>query len=152
MLFRMRSLTATLLLVAAALALSACGSDEGGDGATQAAVSAQTIEISGTDFALEPATVDLEQGGSYTFVFTNDGGTEHALKIEGQGIEEETETIPPGETVELTVELQAGEYEMYCPVDGHRGFGMEGSVVLGGAAGGGGGTTTDGEDGGGYNY
>jgi uncharacterized cupredoxin-like copper-binding protein len=160
----MRRLTISALLVAATLALGACGSEDE-DQAASGGESGQTVEISGTDFALEPATVELEQDGSYTFVFTNDGQTEHALEIEGQEVEEETETIPPGETAELTVELQAGEYEMYCPVDGHREMGMEGTVVVGGAAAGGGGTTTDGdgtttdgdgtttdEDSGGYNY
>lgn len=150
----MRFLTAVMLLVAATLALAACGSEDE-DQATPAASSGQTIEISGTDFALEPANVELEEGGSYTFVFTNDGQTGHALEIESEelGVEEETEVIAPGETIELTLALEAGEYEMYCPVDGHRDLGMDGGVVVGGAAGGGGGTTTEDDDGGGgYNY
>jgi plastocyanin len=158
MLFRMRSLTAIVLLVTAALALAACGSDEGDDGAPTAGASAERIEISATDFALDPPTIELDQAGEYTFRLVNDGGTAHALKIEGQGVEEETETIGPGETAELTVALEAGEYEMYCPVDGHRDMGMEGTVNLGGAPAGGGttteddGTTTDEDDSGGYNY
>jgi uncharacterized cupredoxin-like copper-binding protein len=159
MLFRMRSPIAIVLLVTGALALSACGSDEGGDGATTAAATAETIEISATEFAFDPPTIQLDQAGEYTFRLTNDGGTEHALEIEGQGVEEETETIGAGETAELTLSLEPGEYEMYCPVDGHREMGMEGTVSVGGAAAGGGGTTTgdDGgtttdDDSGGYNY
>jgi plastocyanin len=163
MLFRMRSLTAIALLVTAALALAACGSEDE-DQATPASASGQTIEVSATDFALDPPTIELEGPGEYTFRLTNDGGTEHALEIDGQSVEEETETIGPGETAELTITLEAGEYEMYCPVDGHREMGMEGTVSVGGAAAGGGtttdgdgtttdddGTTTD-EDSGGYNY
>jgi uncharacterized cupredoxin-like copper-binding protein len=157
MLFRMRSLPAIVLLVAAALALAACGSDESGEGETTAAASAEAIEISATDFAFDPPTIELDQAGEYTFRLVNDGGTEHALEIEGQGIEDETETIGPGETAELTLSLEPGEYEMYCPVDGHREMGMEGSVSVGGAAAGGGTTTDDGgtttdDDSGGYNY
>jgi plastocyanin len=155
----MRSPIAIVLLVTGALALSACGSDEGGDGATTAAATAETIEISATEFAFDPPTIQLDQAGEYTFRLTNDGGTEHALEIEGQGVEEETETIGAGETAELTLSLEPGEYEMYCPVDGHREMGMEGTVSVGGAAAGGGGTTTgdDGgtttdDDSGGYNY
>jgi plastocyanin len=150
----MRFLIAAVLLVAAALPLAACGSDEAGDGATTAGASAETIEISATDFALNPPTVELEAAGEYTFRLTNDGQQQHALEIDGQGVEEETETIGPGETAELTVTLEAGEYEMYCPVDGHRDMGMEGTLVVGGAAAGGAGTSTDGETTteGGYGY
>jgi plastocyanin len=140
----MRFLIACALFVAAALPLAACGSDESGDGATTAAAAGEAIEISASDFAFDPPTIQLDQAGEYTFRLTNDGGTAHALEIEGAGIEEATtDTIGPGETAEVTVELKDGEYEMYCPVDGHRDMGMEGTLVVGGAAAGGAGTSTD---------
>lgn len=82
------------------------------------------------DFALEPKTVQLDAPGSYTFTVTNDGQTTHALEIEGNGVEEETDTLGPGDSGEVTVELAAGEYELYCPVDGHRANGMEGTLVV----------------------
>lgn len=155
----MRLMIAAVLLVAATLPLAACGSDDSGDGATTAAAAGETIQISATDFAFDPPTIQLDGAGEYTFRLVNDGGTEHALEIEGQGVEDETETIGPGETAELTLSLEPGEYEMYCPVDGHREMGMEGSVSVGGAAAGSGATTDDGgtttdddEDSGGYNY
>lgn len=144
----MRLMTAAVLLVAATLPLAACGSDDNGDGATTAAAAGETIEISATEFAFDPPTIQLDQAGEYTFRLTNDGGSPHALEIEGAGIEEAaTDTIGPGETAELTVELQDGEYEMYCPVDGHRDMGMEGTLVVGGAAAGGAGTSTDDDNG-----
>ena len=89
----------------------------------------------------------------------NDGSVDHALEVEGGGVEEETDTIAPGESGELTVELAAGTYELYCPIGNHREQGVEGSVEVGGGAGGGGATTgeNDGEtdddsDGGGSGY
>jgi plastocyanin len=121
----------------------------------------EAIEISATEFALDPATIELDEAGTYTFRLVNDGGAVHALEIEGNGLEEETEQIGAGESAELTVELAAGQYELYCPVGNHRDQGMEGRVVVGGAAGGGmttdetttedDDTTTEEEDGG-YNY
>jgi plastocyanin len=132
-------------------ALAACGSgDDEGEEAAGGGGNSTTIEIVGTEFALEPAMVELDAPGTYTFVFRNEGGTVHALEVDGHGVEEETEEIGAGETAELTVELaEAGEYELYCPVGNHREQGMEGTVVVGGAAG----TTThetttdgDGED------
>jgi plastocyanin len=143
----MRLLIACALFVAAALPLAACGSDDSGDGATTAAAAGEVIEISARDFAFDPPTIQLDQAGEYTFRLTNDGGTAHALEIEGQGVEEETDTIGPGETADLTVELKDGEYEMYCPVDGHRDMGMEGTLVVGGAGAGGAGTSTDDDEG-----
>jgi uncharacterized cupredoxin-like copper-binding protein len=100
----------------------------------------------------------VQDAGTVTFQVTNNGSFEHALEVEGQGVEEETETIAPGESAELTVDLsQAGSYEIYCPVDGHRKKGMEGTLTVGAAAGGGSTATTDDEggttdDGGGYGY
>ena len=130
------------LLAFLALVLAACGSggdDEEGNG-TPAGEGAQTIEIVGTEFALEPATVELDEPGTYT------------LEIEGHGIEEEMEEIGAGESAELTVELtEAGEYEFYCPVGDHRHQGMEGTLVVGGAGGAGTDETTT-EDDGGYSY
>ena len=35
-----------------------------------------------------------------------------------------------GETSEATVDLKAGEYEYYCPVDGHKAGGMEGTLTV----------------------
>lgn len=138
---------ALLPALAAALALGGCGSEDEADEVTPAASAGQMIEISATEFAFDPPTIKLDGAGEYTFRLTNDGGALHALEIEGAGIEEATtDSIGPGETAEVTVELQEGEYEIYCPVDGHRDMGMEGTLVVGGAAGGGAGTSTEDED------
>jgi plastocyanin len=129
----MRHLGIIAFAVVALLTWSACGSDEG-DGS---AGGGETIEVKATDFAFDPSTITVDQAGSVTFRLVNDGKMQHALEIEGHGVEEETDTIGPGETAEMTVDLsEEGEYEMYCPVDGHRGLGMEGSIQVGGGAGG----------------
>jgi hypothetical protein len=63
--------------------------------------------------------------------------------VEGNGVEEKTDTISPGSSAKLTVDLsKAGNYEVYCPIDGHRAMGMEAKLVVGGSSAGGGGTTT----------
>jgi len=82
---------------------------------------------------------------------------EDALEIEGQGVEEETETLSPGSSGEVTVTFaKTGTYEFYCPVDGHRGQGMEGTLTIGTASGGAGTTEDNGgsdtEKSGGYGY
>jgi plastocyanin len=135
-----------LVVAAAALTLAGCGGEEEAeDGGTAASGAAQTVEIHETEFALEPDTVTLDSAGTYTFRAVNDGSVDHALEIEGNGVEDETETLAAGESGDVTVELQEGTYELYCPVGNHKDQGMVGRVVVG--AGGAGGTTTDGETG-----
>jgi uncharacterized cupredoxin-like copper-binding protein len=69
--------------------------------------------------------------GTYTFTAENDGGTTHALEIEGPGIEEQrTDSLSPGSSGSLTVTLQSGKYELYCPVDAHRDRGMEMDITV----------------------
>jgi len=129
----------------AVLALAACGSSSSESGTTGQAAAGQAISISETEFKLDPSSVQVDQAGTVTFRLTNDGTIDHALEVEGQGVEEETETIKPGESAELTADLSKdGSYEIYCPIDGHRDSGMEGDVTVGAAMGGGStGTTED---------
>ncbi|HEX2097708.1 MAG TPA: plastocyanin/azurin family copper-binding protein [Rubrobacteraceae bacterium] len=57
----------------------------------------------------------------------------HALEIEGNGIEEETDDIEPGGSAELEVNLEPGTYELYCPVGNHEERGMVGTVTVRGS-------------------
>jgi plastocyanin len=128
------------LLLLAALALTllpACGGEE--ETGDDAASGGGAVDVSLTDFAIEPAAITADPG-SYTFRVTNDGAALHALEIEGPSGEVETTELAAGESAELNVDLEDGEYEMYCPVGDHRDRGMEGTITVGG---GGGGTTTD---------
>lgn len=54
----------------------------------------------------------------------------HAVEVEGEGVEEESEVIDPGATTRLTVNLEAGTYEFYCPVGNHADAGMEGTLTV----------------------
>ena len=134
------------ILIGVCLAVAGCGG--GGDsGSSQAGDSAQqTVSISETEFSLDPSSVDVAKPGTVTFEVTNNGQIAHALEVEGMGVEDETESIEPGQSATLTVELnEAGSYEMYCPIDDHKDMGMEGTVRVGGSSGAGG-TTTDDDD------
>ena len=136
-----------IIVASAALALSACGSGNGGE--TNSAASpggAKEIPVSATEFSFDPGTIQIDEAGTYTFTLTNDGSVQHALEIEGQGVEE-TETLDPGSSGQVTVTFsKTGTYEFYCPVDEHRDQGMEGELTVGAASAG---TGTDEDDGGG---
>jgi plastocyanin len=89
----------------------------------------ETVDISETEFAIDPKEVTT-QAGEVTFAITNDGSAPHNLEIEGNGVEEVSDTIEGGQKTDLAVELQSGEYEMYCAIPGHREQGMEGTVTV----------------------
>jgi plastocyanin len=123
-----RLIPTIIVALAFPLALLACG-DEGEE------ATGELVEVSATEFAFDPATIELDEAGTYTFRLTNDGQFEHALEIEGI---EGTEVIGGGETADVTVEIAEGEYVIFCPVGTHREMGMEGTLVVGGGAAGGG--------------
>ena len=126
-------------LAVAAAALAGCGGD-GEPAETEAPAGGgepvATVEVSETEFALDPENPTVSESGLIEFVATNDGQIDHALEVEGPE-EVETETIPPGESASLQVELPPGEYKWYCPIGDHEDQGMVGTVQVGGGDGGG---------------
>lgn len=145
---RLPVLGAVVVVVAV---LTGCGggnggsANEGGGTETEPATGSpiKTITISETEYKLTPSTVTLAKPGTYEFRVVNKGSVMHALEVEGSGIEEESEDIAAGKSTTFEVTFKgAGSYEMYCPIDGHKGQGMEGTITIGSAAGGAGGTTT----------
>jgi uncharacterized cupredoxin-like copper-binding protein len=137
---------AVVLILVGVVGCGAGGGSAGGGGAEDAQAPSgakesvvKTIRVKETEFVLKPAEITLEKPGTYLFKAVNSGGTVHALEVEGQGIEEETEEIQPGQSAELKVKLKTGTYELYCPVDGHKEEGMEGKVIVKEGSGGSGG-------------
>jgi plastocyanin len=132
---------AALLLLVLAIPLAAgCGGDEdGGDGGDGGG---QTIDVSAVDFRFDPAELTAD-AGDLTIALTNDGESPHAIEIEGGGVEEASDTINAGDSTDLTVSLEDGTYEIYCPVGDHRERGMVGTLTVGGGGAGAGGTTED---------
>lgn len=122
-------------LLLAVVLLAGCGSDDGNQASDTGAAAGGSIELTATEFAFDPSSVRVDEAGETAFTLVNDGQVAHALEIEGHGVEEETDTIDGGETTKLTVDLEPGEYEFYCPVGNHRERGMEGTLRVGGAAG-----------------
>ena len=137
---------ALILLVVAALvaafALAACGDDDDDDTSAAAETTAETtteaqepsgggetIPIAESDYKLDPADVTAK-AGEITFELTNDGEAPHNLEVEGNGVEEVSDTINAGQSTDFTVSLEAGTYEIYCAIDGHKELGMEGELTV----------------------
>ncbi len=137
---------ALIFTLAVAFVVAGCGGQEhggpAGDGAAGGGGAAQTIQVSATDFAFDPANISAS-AGEIAIELTNDGEVPHAIEVEGNGVEKSSEGIQPGESTTLTLDLGEGTYEVYCPVGNHADMGMAGSLTV--ASGGGGAETTDGE-------
>jgi len=132
----MGSRTRAVFVVSAfALLMAACGGETGaGEPAGGAgAESATEVTVDETEFRLDLSQTGLEPG-TYTFVVRNAGATDHALELEGPGIDEAaTSILAPGESAELTVTLEEGSYVLYCPVEDHAERGMKLELSAGGA-------------------
>jgi plastocyanin len=70
------------------------------------------------------------QAGTVTVTFSNPSQVPHAVTIEGNGVEEETETVTGGDAPPITVDLQPGTYTFLCPVGGHEAAGMKGTLTV----------------------
>ena len=133
----------------AAFALAACGDDDDDDTTAATETTAETtttedetttedqassgggetIAIAESDFKLDPADVEAK-AGSITFELTNDGASEHNLEVEGNGVEEVSDTIGAGDSTSFTVDLEPGTYEIYCAIGSHKDLGMEGELTV----------------------
>jgi plastocyanin len=149
----MRTLSIIAMLCALALVGVGCGDDDdnggssgngnttekksgayGGGGAsdTGGGGKAQTLKLSadpGGALKFDKSTLTAK-AGKVTIVLDNPSSLPHAVEIEGNGMEESSDTIGEGETTKVTATVKAGEYEYYCPVDGHKAAGMEGTLTV----------------------
>ena len=142
-------------MVVGALGLAGCGDDDddGGSGGSQESAAdgggygsrdgdatagggggGTTLRISadpGGDLAFNKTSLSAN-AGEVTIVMKNPSSATapHAVEIEGQGVEEESETVQPGGTGRVSATLEPGTYEFYCPVGNHADAGMEGELTV----------------------
>jgi uncharacterized cupredoxin-like copper-binding protein len=145
------SLLGAVVVVAAAVS-GGCGGSGGNKSSAASTASSgssggtviKTVTVHETEYKLNPNTISLAKPGTYAFNAVNDGTIGHALAIEGNGLDSRISTIDAGKSGTLKVTFpKAGAYEMFCPVDGHKGFGMKGKVTVGGSGAAGGGTSSE---------
>ena len=145
------SLLGAVVVVVAAVS-GGCGGNGGSKAKTASTAAAssggmviKTVTVHETEFKLTPSAISLAKPGTYVFKGVNDGTVTHALAVEGNGVDENSADISAGSSGTLKVTLpKAGNYEIYCPVDGHKNQGMKGKITVGGSTGsgtGGAGTT-----------
>lgn len=114
----------------AALSLAACGSDDGdsGDGTDEPAGDALVVEaLDSLEFGEDAYSAPT---GTIAVSYENRGSLPHTLLVEDHEDAMRLSVTGSGDTDEGSIELEAGEYVMYCDVAGHRGAGMEATLTV----------------------
>jgi uncharacterized cupredoxin-like copper-binding protein len=90
----------------------------------------KAVESGGLSF--DPKSLSAK-AGTVTITMDNPSGDTlpHAVAVEGPGgVHSSGQIAQPGGTSKVTLKLAAGTYTFYCPVDGHRSAGMEGTLTV----------------------
>jgi plastocyanin len=129
-----------LALLVLALALAGCGGDNGGDedaapppppppaaGGGGTTLQNPADESGALKFQKDSLTAPA---GEVTLVMENPSPVDHNIAVKGDGIDEQGPIVGQGETSQVTVMLEPGEYEFYCSVPGHEAAGMEGTLTI----------------------
>ena len=140
----------TLVLAVLVLGVAGCGGDDddggggssgggqetssggGGGGGNTGGGGATTLKLSadpGGALKFDKTSLTAK-AGKVTIDFDNPAAIAHAVEVEGNGVEEETDTVTNKAAKPLTLDLKPGKYEFYCPVDGHKAAGMEGTLTV----------------------
>jgi uncharacterized cupredoxin-like copper-binding protein len=162
---QLASTIAILALLGVALGAAGCGSNKKKTSSTTPATSTttsssaagtQTLKLSADEGGglYFNKTKLSAKSGKVTLVMSNPGssGLTHGIAVEGNGVDKDGPIVAPGKTSTLTVSLKPGRYEFYCPFDGHKAKGMEGTLTVGSSAGGSSGAASSGSGGGGSGY
>ena len=118
-------------VAALVLALAACGGDDddtsapadagSGGGGADLTVVAEDIGFDADAYEASAGTIEV--------TYENDGSIVHTLLVDGvDGFE--LEVSSNGDIDQGSVELEAGEYTLYCDVPGHRSAGMEAELTV----------------------
>lgn len=88
------------------------------------------VTVTETEWAIALSTTTFTPG-VYTFVVKDAGHASHALEIDGPGVSDKRSAgVSPGDSTRVTVTLQKGTYDVYCPVGNHADMGMRTSVTV----------------------
>jgi plastocyanin len=95
---------------------------------------AKQVVVHLSEFNLDPAQANGGDLGLVSIKVVNDGNVAHSLAVDGPNGEVQVDgRVEPGATATLEVDVdKPGTYAMYCPLDGHRAKGMNGSIAVGG--------------------
>jgi uncharacterized cupredoxin-like copper-binding protein len=133
--------TASMLLLATALAVAGCGSSSKSSTSSSAAAPATAPATGGAATLSLAANAEgllkfdksslTGKAGSVSIAFTNTSSLEHNLTVASASgaVIGATATFQGGTKI-LPLNLKPGTYKFYCTVPGHRAAGMEGTLTV----------------------
>ena len=124
-----RSSIATVIVVAIGLSLAACGGDDddsGGDTAKTARAENGRVTVVGRDTVFDVERIEAPPG-NLQVTLENEGVQQHSFKVDDP---EFRIAATANKSATGTIEgLEAGTYEYYCDIPGHRAT-MNGTLVV----------------------
>jgi plastocyanin len=123
------------LLAATPLFLAACGGDDddggGSSGETVTATDGR-VSVDAQDTKYNVDTIDAT-AGALDVTLLQKGSLDHTFVVEdadGEKVGERLTVTSSTEEARGSFDLTAGDYDFYCDIPGHRGQGMEGTIVV----------------------
>ncbi|HKN94678.1 MAG TPA: plastocyanin/azurin family copper-binding protein [Thermoleophilaceae bacterium] len=131
--------------VVAALAIAGCG---GGGSSSSTSASTTPAPAGGGSSSAGSAKSNLSlaadasgklafnkktlsaKSGTVTITMDNPSSVPHGIAVTGNGVNQSGSTVTKGGKSTVTVKLKPGTYTFYCPVDGHRAAGMQGTLTI----------------------
>jgi hypothetical protein len=104
--------------------------EESPEDAAQPQGGGKTVRAVEDEFSIELEGGNSLDAGKYRFQVVNQGNVDHDLAIEGDGVEEKTPLIGPGDEAGLEADLEPAEYRFWCTVPGHAESGMDVDVTV----------------------
>lgn len=141
---RMKILLAVAVLALSMTAIAACGDDDEDSSTTSTTSTTETtaapsggggesnLKVSAAPSgALEFTKTTLTaKAGKVTIDMDNPSPVQHAVSIEGNGVDVDGNTVGKDGVSTVAANLKAGKYKFYCPVDGHEQAGMKGTLTV----------------------
>jgi len=134
-------LAALGLLIVAAAGFAARGlvaqpAAEAASGTSTTSAEAAFVEVTLDELTISPSTIQVPVGQAIVVHVMNQGAAVHTFGVSVGGTEYVTPDVEPGGMVNLDVPaLEAGSYDAYCTVPGHKEAGMTATMVAGDSAG-----------------
>lgn len=113
----------SVTILASAVVLAACGGNGNGGGGNKGGGGDGTTTLTTVDNAFQPSSLTVSSGSELEL--TNDGQAEHNFTIEGSDV---TQDVEPGESATVSIDVDPGDYTMFCKY--HRAIGMEGTITV----------------------
>jgi uncharacterized cupredoxin-like copper-binding protein len=153
----MKRIIPAIILALMTLALSGCGHHHHGMYVRDAAdrvkaadwAKMETVTVTMTDYAFNPASVVFRQGVPYKLVIENKGSEKHYFTAENffraiatRKLQSNTDgevkapyfsaiEVYPGRSLDLYfLAVKSGTYPLICTIEGHAGMGMTGEIRI----------------------